>query len=118
MLGYGHNNKMSSTMTIDSLPLPLYFYVGNTTPLFNVERNEYRDETRASFNDCDPSCCLGEKNAVRNLPAKDVWFVHYKFKHAAKQSGISKKNHFSPVMWHGGAYMASITKRNSYVSAI
>lgn len=104
-------------MTVYSLPAPCYFYAGDATPPFMVELCQYPDETRSPFNDCDPSCRLAEKSIVRTRATNEVWFVHYSFKHHVKQSGISKAHLFGPVIWQGGAGMASIKKRLVRISA-
>src|SRR2546421_10604637 len=100
-------------MTILSLPSPCYFYANSTIPPFVVEHCQCPDETRSPFSDCDSSCRLTEKNIVRDRATKDVWFVHYGFKHFVKKPGISKAHQFSPVFWRGGAAMASITHRHN-----
>lgn len=104
-------------MTIFSLPAPCYFYAGDTIPPFMVELYQYPGGTPSPFADCDPSCHLAEKSIVRTRATNEVWFVHYRFKHCAKQSGISKTHLFSPVIWRGGAGMASIKKRDVRISA-
>lgn len=103
-------------MTIFSLPAPCYFYASDIAPPFIVELCQYPDETHSPFNDCDSSCRLAEKSIVRIRATNEVWFVHYRFKHHVKQSGVSKAHLFGPVIWQGGAGMASIKQRHVRIS--